>query len=286
MTGYGKATGAFEGKTITIEIKSLNSKFFELNLRLPSAYKDKEMELRSSLLKEADRGKMDVTISIEAEPGLQKNLLNKELIKAYLKDLSEVSAEFNLEANNLLEIIMQFPQVVNLDKAEPNEKEWEKVMEVLKEALKNFNLFRTREGKVLENDLKKRIEEILSLLEQTESFENERLVTIKTRLIAALKTLEANMEVDKNRFEQELIYYLEKLDITEEKVRLKTHCNYFLSLLNDGGNNGKKLGFIMQEIGREVNTIGSKANDAELQRKVVEMKDEAEKVKEQLSNIL
>ena len=286
MTGYGKATGEFAGKTITIEIKSLNSKFFELNLRLPQAYKDKEIELRSQLLKEADRGKMDVFISIEVEPGLQKNLLNKDLIKAYLQDLTEVNSTFNLDGSNLLQIIMQFPQVVNIDKAEASEEEWTQIQKLLNEALKNFNLFRQREGKILEKDLRERIQMVLSLLTNTEPFEAERMQNVRTRLAASLKAMEGSIEVDKNRFEQELIYYLEKLDITEEKVRLTTHCNYFLTILNDAENNGKKLGFIMQEIGREINTIGSKANDASIQRKVVEMKDEAEKVKEQLANVL
>lgn len=286
MTGYGKATGEFGGKTISVEIKSLNSKFFDLNLRLPQAYKDKEMELRTLLQKEAERGKMDVIINIETDPAQQSNLLNKDLIKALLKDLKEIKTELNLADENLLQIIMQQPQVMNNDAAEADEKEWEQIIKLLKEALEKFNLFRQREGKNLHDDIAHRMNLILQLREKLAEHETGRMQGVRSRLMNALKSFEGNIDTDMNRFEQELIYYLEKLDITEEKVRLLTHCNYFLTMLNDSNNNGKKLGFIMQEIGREINTIGSKANDAGIQRIVVEMKDEAEKIKEQLSNIL
>ncbi|MBS1764511.1 MAG: YicC family protein [Bacteroidetes bacterium] len=286
MTGYGKAAGEFGGKTISVEIKSLNSKFFDLNLRLPQAYKDKEMELRAQLLKDAERGKMDVIITIETDPAKQSNLLNKDLIKVLLKDLKEIKTELNLADENLLQIIMQQPQVVNNDASEADEKEWELIHQLLNDALNKFNLFRQREGKTLHDDISHRINLILQLREQLAGHEANRMQGVRSRLMNALKSFEGNIDTDMNRFEQELIYYLEKLDITEEKVRLLTHCNYFLTMLNDGNNNGKKLGFIMQEIGREINTIGSKANDAGIQRIVVEMKDEAEKIKEQLSNIL
>lgn len=286
MTGYGKATGEFGGKTISVEIKSLNSKFFDLNLRLPQAYKDKEMELRTLLQKEAERGKMDVIINIETDPAQQSNLLNKDLIKALLKDLKDIKSELNLADENLLQIIMQQPQVMNNDAAEADEKEWEQIIKLLKEALEKFNLFRQREGKNLHDDIAHRMNLILQLREKLAEHETGRMQGVRSRLMNALKSFEGNIDTDMNRFEQELIYYLEKLDITEEKVRLLTHCNYFLTMLNDSNNNGKKLGFIMQEIGREINTIGSKANDAGIQRIVVEMKDEAEKIKEQLSNIL
>lgn len=286
MTGYGKTTGEFGGKTISAEIKSLNSKFFDLNLRLPQAYKDKEMELRTLLQKEAERGKMDVIINIEPDPAQQSNLLNKDLIKALLKDLKEIKTELNLADENLLQIIMQQPQVVNDDAAEADEKEWELIFRLIQESLEKFKQFRQREGKTLHDDIAKRINLILQLREKLAEHETGRMQGVRSRLMNALKSFEGNIDTDMNRFEQELIYYLEKLDITEEKVRLLTHCNYFLTMLNDSNNNGKKLGFIMQEIGREINTIGSKANDAGIQRIVVEMKDEAEKIKEQLSNIL
>ena len=286
MTGYGKTTGEFGGKTISVEIKSLNSKFFDLNLRLPQAYKDKEMELRALLQKEAERGKMDVIINIETDPAQQSNLLNKDLINALLKDLKEIKTELNLADENLLQIIMQQPQVVNDDAAEANEKEWELISKLIQESLDKFKQFRQREGKTLHDDIAQRINLILQLREKLAEHETGRMQGVRSRLMNALKSFEGNIDTDMNRFEQELIYYLEKLDITEEKVRLLTHCNYFLTMLNDANNNGKKLGFIMQEIGREINTIGSKANDAGIQRVVVEMKDEAEKIKEQLSNIL
>ena len=286
MTGYGKASGDYKSKTISVEIKSLNSKFFDLNMRLPHPYKDKEMDLRSLLLKEAERGKMDVMITMESDLAQQENLLNREIIKSLLTDLKAVKKEFSLPDDNLLQIVMQMPQVVNTDSDDPDENEWKYVFSIINQAIEKFNLFRQREGHNLQQDISQRMNLILQLLEQITPFEEGRINAVRSKLISSLKSLGGNIETDKNRFEQELIYYLEKLDITEEKVRLAEHCRYFLSMLNDENNNGKKLGFIMQEIGREINTIGSKANDADIQRKVVEMKDEAEKIKEQLSNIL
>lgn len=286
MTGYGKATGDYKSKTISVEIKSLNSKFFDLNLRLPHPYKDKEMDLRSLLLKEAERGKMDVMITMESDLSQQENLLNREIIKSLLTDLKAVKKEFSLPDDNLLQIVMQMPQVINTDSDEADDNEWKYISSLISQAIEKFNLFRQREGQNLQQDISQRMNLILQLLEQITPFEEGRINTVRSKLINALNALGGNIETDKNRFEQELIYYLEKLDITEEKVRLAEHCRYFLSMLNDENNNGKKLGFLMQEIGREINTIGSKANDADIQRKVVEMKDEAEKIKEQLSNIL
>jgi len=183
-------------------------------------------------------------------------------------------------------IVRQMPQVVNTDSDDADENEWKYIFSIINQAIEKFNLFRQREGHNLQQDISQRMNLILQLLEQITPFEEGRINAVRSKLISSLKSLGGNIETDKNRFEQELIYYLEKLDITEEKVRLAEHCRYFLSMLNDENNNGKKLGFIMQEIGREINTIGSKANDADIQRKVVEMKDEAEKIKEQLSNIL
>ena len=286
MTGYGKATGDYKSKTISVEIKSLNSKFFDLNLRLPHPYKDKEMDLRSLFLKEAERGKMDVKTKMDYDISHQENIQNHEIIKSLLTDLKAVKKEFSLPDDNLLQIVMQMPQVVNTDSDEADENEWKYISSLISQAIEKFNLFRQREGQNLQQDISLRMNLILQLLEQITPFEEGRINTVRSKLINSLKALGGNIETDKNRFEQELIYYLEKLDITEEKVRLAEHCRYFLSMLNDENNNGKKLGFLMQEIGREINTIGSKANDADIQRKVVEMKDEAEKIKEQLSNIL
>ena len=286
MTGYGKAAGELDGKIISVEIKSLNSKFFELNLRLPSAYRDKELELRSQLSKEADRGKMDITITIEYAANTTRSLLNKELIKVYLQDVKSLSDEMNLKATNLLDVVMHLPQVVNIEKIEADEEEWKQINKLLESAIKSFNEFRLREGKILQNDLVERIISIEKLLFDSAEFEGERMQNVRHKLQNALKGLEGGFEIDKNRFEQELIYYLEKIDITEEKVRLTAHCDYFKNVITTEDNCGKKLGFITQEIGREINTIGSKANDARLQRAVVEMKDEAEKIKEQLANVL
>ena len=286
MTGYGKAAGEIAGKIISVEIKSLNSKFFELNLRMPTAYRDKEIELRSQLSKEADRGKMDITVMIEYSAGTTRSLLNKELIKVYLEDVKKLSEEMDLKATNLLDVVMHLPQVVNVDKIEADEEEWKLIKKLLDGAIKSFNEFRMREGKILQDDLVERVSAIENLLSGASEFENERMQNVRTKLQNALKGLDGGFEIDKNRFEQELIYYLEKLDITEEKVRLRAHCDYFKSVINQEDNCGKKLGFITQEIGREINTIGSKANDARLQRAVVEMKDEAEKIKEQLANVL
>ncbi len=286
MTGYGKAAGELAGKIISVEIKSLNSKFFELNLRLPSAYRDKELELRSQLSKEADRGKMDITVMIEYAAGTTRSLLNKELIKVYLQDVKSLSDEMNLKATNLLDVVMHLPQVVNIEKLEADEEEWKLIKKLLDGAIKSFNEFRLREGKILQDDLVERIIAIEKLLSGAAEFEGERMQNVRNKLQNALKGLDGGFEIDKNRFEQELIYYLEKIDITEEKVRLTAHCDYFKNVITTEDNCGKKLGFITQEIGREINTIGSKANDARLQRAVVEMKDEAEKIKEQLANIL
>ena len=286
MTGYGKAAGEIAGKIISVEIKSLNSKFFELNLRMPTAYRDKEIELRSQLSKEADRGKMDITVMIEYSAGTTRSLLNKELIKVYIEDVKKLSDEMDLKATNLLDVVMHLPQVVNVDKIEADEEEWKLIKKLLDGAIKSFNEFRMREGKILQDDLVERVSAIENLLSGASEFENERMQNVRTKLQNALKGLDGGFEIDKNRFEQELIYYLEKLDITEEKVRLRAHCDYFKNVINQEDNCGKKLGFITQEIGREINTIGSKANDARLQRAVVEMKDEAEKIKEQLANVL
>ncbi|HQO87547.1 MAG TPA: DUF1732 domain-containing protein, partial [Bacteroidia bacterium] len=254
MTGYGKASGDYKSKTISVEIKSLNSKFFDLNLRLPHPYKDKEMDLRSLLLKEAERGKMDVMITMESDLSQQENLLNREIIKSLLTDLKAVKKEFSLPDDNLLQIVMQMPQVINTDADEADEDEWKYIASMISQAIEKFNLFRQREGQNLQQDISQRMNLILQLLEQITPFEEGRINAVRSKLINSLKSLGANIETDKNRFEQELIYYLEKLDITEEKVRLAEHCRYFLSMLNDENNNGKKLGFIMQEIGREINT--------------------------------
>lgn len=285
MTGYGKATGEYAGKTITAEVKSLNSKFLELMLRLPSAYKEKELELRSAFSKTIERGKTDVSITIEVTDCIRSNTLNTEVITSYITELKKIEALTNLTQQNFLGSVLSLPYVVNTDKGESDEKEWAVIQKLIALALDAFNDFRRAEGANISKDLTERISIIENLLAELEKFEKERMDNVRNRLLKNIETI-TNVEYDKNRFEQELIYYLEKLDISEEKIRLRSHLNYFLETVKSNENNGKKLGFITQEIGREINTIGSKANDADIQRLVVAMKDECEKLKEQLANVL
>lgn len=286
MTGFGKANGEFAGKIVTAEIKSLNSKFLELTLRLPTPYKDKELELRSEFSKTIERGKADVTITIEYTADASTSTLNTDVIKAYIAELKKIEAETGASAHNILGNVLSLPFVVNVDKGIANDDEWAFIQKLLSNALASFNNFRATEGTTIFNDLVSRIKIIDGLLTRLEKFEKERMDNVRNRLIKNLETIAGNVEYDKNRFEQELIYYLEKLDISEEKTRLRSHLGYFTQTLSGKETNGKKLGFITQEIGREINTIGSKANDADMQRLVVQMKDEAEKLKEQLANVL
>lgn len=285
MTGYGKAVGEYAGKTITAEVKSLNSKFLELMLRLPSAYKEKELELRSEFSKTIERGKTDVNVTIEVTDGITSNTLNTEAITAYIEELKKIETSTNLSPQNFLGSVLSLPYVVNTDKGEADEKEWVVIQQLITSAINSFNDFRKAEGANISKDLTERILIIDNLLSELEKFEKERIDNVRNRLLKNIETI-TNVEYDKNRFEQELIYYLEKLDISEEKIRLRSHLTYFLETVKSKDNNGKKLGFITQEIGREINTIGSKANDADMQRLVVQMKDEAEKLKEQLANVL
>lgn len=285
MTGYGKAVGEYAGKTITAEVKSLNSKFLELMLRLPSAYKEKELELRSEFSKTIERGKTDVNVTIEVTDGITSNTLNTEAITAYIEELKKIETSTNLSPQNFLGSVLSLPYVVNTDKGEADEKEWVVIQQLITSAINSFNDFRKAEGANISKDLTERILIIDNLLSELEKFEKERMDNVRNRLLKNIETI-TNVEYDKNRFEQELIYYLEKLDISEEKIRLRSHLTYFLETIKSKDNNGKKLGFITQEIGREINTIGSKANDADMQRLVVQMKDEAEKLKEQLANVL
>ena len=285
MTGYGKSTREINGCLITAEIKSVNSKAFELNLKLPGVYRHKEQEMRSLLSAEIERGKSDATISFDNIGDIKTGALNKKLIKSYVKELMTIGKELKIANINYLQLALSMPNAMSLEKSDCSEEEWKEVEQLLCKALKEFQSFRLNEGKSLEKDLLLRIKNIHHHLKEIEKFEPQRMTVIRTRLSKMLSGHD-DSQIDKNRFEQELIYYLEKLDITEEKVRLKTHCDYFLETMKEKNANGKKLGFIIQEIGREINTIGSKANDADMQRHVVEMKDELEKMKEQISNIL
>lgn len=286
MTGFGKATGSAGSNLITVEVKSLNSKFLELNLRVPSVYKDKDLELRNEITKAVERGKVDFIVTIEQAPGSRKSAFNKDVIKQYYEDFNDLKKDLKLTSADYLNIIMRLPNVLNLEKSEADAKEWKVIETVSRKALAAFNDFRIKEGKVLHKDFEGRISAIKEHLKKIEKIEPGRIKSIKGRLNKGLEEVSESNQIDKNRFEQELIYYIEKIDITEEKVRLRSHLTFFTDTLKEADSNGKKIGFILQEIGREINTIGSKANDAIIQRHVVQMKDELEKMKEQAANII
>jgi len=279
MTGYGKSVINLPTKKITIEIKSLNSKNLDLNTRFPVLYREKEIEIRRKLAKELTRGKIDLSFFIENTADESKTIINKSIVSHYVQQLQEISEE-----SDALSIAMRLPDVLKIEREELDKDEWILIEETLNEAINQLQKFRKDEGDVLKTDFVLRIETIRTNLNNVINLDDDRLIAVRERLLKAISDLK--LTADENRFEQELIYYLEKLDITEEKVRLDNHLNYFLEELNGEVSNGKKLGFISQEIGREINTIGSKANFAPMQKMVVQMKDELEKIKEQLLNIL
>jgi uncharacterized protein (TIGR00255 family) len=287
MTGYGKGQADLPGKSITIELRSLNSKQLDLNLRAPQIFREKEMEIRTFLGQTLERGKIDASLNIESKTENPMVSFNRPLALQYynqLRSLSESIPEAKLD--DILSILVRLPDVFKIEKEEISEEEWEQIHLCLVKAAQDLNEFRCVEGQELEKDFIYRINLINTLLSQVEPFENGRVESFRNRLKTHLEELAPDLNYDANRLEQELIYYIEKLDITEEKIRLKKHIGYFLSTLKDSESPGKKLGFIVQEIGREINTLGSKANDADIQKIVVQMKDELEKVKEQLANIL
>ena len=286
MTGYGKAEGVVENKKISVEVRSLNGKFLDCSLRVPGLYRQKEMLVRSKAAKEVVRGKVDISISYESLEGEQNFFINRGLVKNYYQGLSEISKELNISEENVLGTLMKMPEVMRSEKQKLSEGEWSGIEELIDEALVSFNSFRLAEGDVLQKEVEARINEITSLLVQVEPFESERIEAIKTRIRKNIDEIVSKDGFDQNRFEQELIFYMERYDITEEKVRLKAHCEHFITTMNDEQAQGKKLGFISQEIGREINTLGSKANHAEMQKIVVQMKDELEKIKEQSLNIM
>jgi len=280
MTGFGKAVTEFDNKKITVEIKSLNSKQADINAKIPSLYKEKEMELRNSLSKTLGRGKIEL---------VEKNMnLNQAIIKDYYQQLTEVAKSLNrnVDDEQILDIIMRLPDVLKAETKELDENEWAIIKQTINDAVTEIEKFRAQEGHVLETDFRLRIKTIERLLVQIEPFEKSRIDKVKDRIKQNFSENLKEVDADNNRFEQELIYYLEKLDITEEKVRLKNHCSYFIETMDETTSQGKKLGFIAQEIGREVNTIGSKANNSDIQKIVVQMKDELEKIKEQVLNVL
>jgi len=287
MTGYGIASFDSGSSKYTVEIKSLNSKFLELSLRLPKAFAEKEFQLRNDCSKQIDRGKVNLSINVEkANTTVSAARIDKTLLKHYFEQLKTVSDELNEPANNLLGLALTLPEVVKFEEETVSEDEWKLVEKTFQQALAMFQQFRSDEGKILEQDVKYRIGIILKNLELVEVEEPNRILVIRERLNQFLAEAVGREAIDQNRFEQELIYYIDKLDVTEEKIRLKAHCDYFIETLKNDDANGKKLGFISQEIGREINTLGSKANDANIQKLVVGMKEELEKIKEQLLNVL
>jgi uncharacterized protein (TIGR00255 family) len=285
MTGFGKSVCELPQKKVTIEIRSLNSKQLDLNVRMPSLYRDKESEVRSELSKFVERGKVDCSIFAEGISDTGLATINHTLANAYHKELKKLSEEFGEERKDFLSLIVRMPDVLKQDKQELDENEWKLIFASVKVAMEAFGKFREDEGKVLENELTTRIGIIHTKLAEVAVLDPARATAVRERLQKNLSEAAGAENVDKNRFEQELIYYLEKLDITEEKLRLQTHLDYFIQTMKEPGA-GRKLGFIAQEIGREINTIGSKANDAGIQMIVVQMKDELEKIKEQLLNVL
>ena len=286
MTGYGKATGQVGNKKFNIELKSLNSKQLDLNVKMPSLYSSKEIALRNQLATSLVRGKVTVSVFYESDAVEKEYTINSELVNTYQTALKKVASQIGEDDSRLLSHILKMPDVLKTQRAELDENEWKQVNELVKIATIDFVEFRVREGQVLKEDAALRIGLIQTYLDQILAIEGKRIERVKERIEGKLLEVQEKVNLDKNRLEQEIIYFLEKLDITEEKVRLKTHCDYFVEVLNSDKSEGKKLGFVSQEIGREINTIGSKSNDAEMQKIVVQMKDELEKIKEQLLNVL
>ncbi|WP_300670150.1 YicC/YloC family endoribonuclease [Soonwooa sp.] len=281
MTGFGRAEGVFEGKKLTIDIKSLNSKTFDLNIKVPIRYKEKEFDIRKLLNDKLLRGKVDCYINCENLEDSNDVNINKEIVKSYMTQLGEISPGAN--AIDYLQMAVRMPEAISNKTADLSDDEWNFLLKVVNEAIAKFLEFRTTEGSILQDELGKNVKNIEAKLSQVPQYEDERVATVKERYQNTLKEFE---NVDETRFYQEMAYYTEKLDISEEKVRLAQHLKYYLDVMENEDFNGKKLGFISQEMGREINTLGSKANHAAIQKLVVEMKDDLEKIKEQTLNVL
>ena len=282
MTGFGKASLQLPTKKITVEIKSLNSKGLDLNTRMPSVFREMELGLRNQISQRLERGKVDFSLYVEVTGEETTSKINVPIVKGYINQMKAVIP--NADETELMKMAVRMPDALKTERDEIDENEWKQIQTVINEALENIANFRKDEGASLEKEFQLRIANIHNLMNEAVSYDAERVETVKTRLRTALDELKVN--VDENRFEQELIFYLEKYDITEEKVRLGNHLNYFLETLNGTEANGRKLGFITQEMGREINTMGSKSNHTEMQKLVVMMKDELEKIKEQVLNVL
>ncbi|MGF1557356.1 YicC/YloC family endoribonuclease [Paucihalobacter sp.] len=281
MTGFGKTVLQLPNKKISIEIKSLNSKSLDLNTRMPSLYREKELHIRKRIANELIRGKIDFSLYMELTGEETATRINQTVVKAYIKQLNDVVTGHDAE---LLSIAMRLPDVVTTEREDIDDNEWQTIEAGIEDAIQHILEYRSDEGQTLYQEFETRIKNIADLLEQVIAMDPDRISGVRERLDKAVSELKE--KVDENRFEQELVYYIEKYDITEEKVRLENHLDYFLKALVSDDSNGKKLGFIAQEIGREINTIGSKSNHAPMQKLVVQMKDELEKIKEQLLNVL
>lgn len=288
MTGFGKTTVESGNKKVVIEIKSLNSKQLDLNLRIPNLYKEKEMEIRSLIKEQLDRGKVDMCIYFDNAESDKDVSINKAVVMQYFNQMVEISNQLGVQPDKdgLLQTIMRFPDTLQVKSEELDDEEWTRLRAGIMQALEEINKFRMQEGKALMKDISHRIELIQNLAAEVPQFEGRRVDVIRQKLQEKMNEWTDVKNIDQNRMEQEIIYYLEKLDITEEKVRLANHCKYFMETVEKEEAPGRKIGFIAQEIGREINTMGSKANDHDIQKLVVRMKDELEKIKEQSLNVL
>ncbi len=285
MTGYGKAEESMNGVTVKVELRSLNNRYLDLNLRISAFLREKEQEIRSVITDQLQRGKIDATVIWQSEAGAASTI-NRELLKAYYSEIKSLAKELGESKKNLLALAFKMPDVMSPEKGSISEEEWELGKRVLQKALGDLVMFRTNEGRALEHSLHENVKRLLELLQEVEPHEKSRIENVKQRLHSQISENLASEEMDRNRLEQELIFYLERLDFSEEKVRLKSHCDFFLKTLDEKESNGRRLNFISQEMGREINTLGSKANHAGIQKIVVQMKDELEKIKEQLLNVL
>ena len=288
MTGYGKVTKSRNGKNIEVEIRSLNSKTLDVHTKLPLALNSKDLDIRSMIAAGLERGKIDVSVTLTTDASADNLRINEDMLEAYFKKTLQIAQKFGVEIDQslLLTTLLRFPDVQKVEQEEEIEDEWELTREAVEESIRQLDEFRIQEGQNLKADFHKRVSLILSYLDEVEPLADARVGTIRERILQRFEELKGTVDVDSNRLEQELIFYIEKLDITEEKVRLRNHCRYFIENIDTEESTGKKLGFIAQEMGREINTLGSKANDAEIQKIVVKMKDELEKIKEQVLNIL
>lgn len=287
MTGFGKATCNYKNKKIVIEIKSLNSKQLDISTRIVGLYREKDIEIRNLIAQNLERGKIDLSLYIEDNNSQTTTFLNQNIISNYKEQIENTCNTLNIPVPaNLMEIILRLPDSLKTESTILEEEEWNAVKELLQEAFSQINIFRKQEGLSLQNMFVSKIDNIKKLLDEVEYYEKERVEKIRVRLEENLKSIEDKISIDRNRLEQEMIYYIEKLDVNEEKVRLRNHMNYFIETMQIDEAPGKKLGFIAQEMGREINTLGSKSNHSEMQILVVKMKDELEQIKEQVLNVL